>query len=109
MVPPADTYGSAGTRGVRGTEPSCRENPRSPAAPADWPVGASVYHVRKKNGDTGFTSNRNPCPEVATSYQLPDKPKSALVIGAVPTVHVTLGKSRVSGIVPARPLPSDNV
>ncbi len=45
---------------------------------------------------------------VDTSNQLPDSAKSALVAGAVPTVHVTFGVRRVRAIKPVRPVPSVN-
>src|SRR5690349_21959382 len=45
-----------------------------------------------------------PCPDVAGSYQLPLSPKSALSPAVDP--HSMFVVSRVSGIVPERPLPS---
>lgn len=67
-----------------------------------------MYHVRKKYGVAGFTSNTKPCPEVAAAYQLPEKPKSAFVVGVPLATQVTLASRRVSGIAPLRPLPSLN-
>src|SRR6185437_2819616 len=84
-------------------------NQRWPAAPAACPEGAYVYHAKNTIGDSGFTSNTKPCPEVAGANQLPDSAKSAFCAGAPPTTHVTLGVMRVIGMTPARPLPSLNV
>ena len=82
---------------------------RCPAAPAAVPFGMYVYQAAKNAPEFGLTSTVNPCPDVAGSYQFPDRAKSALVGCGVVVEQVTFCVRRVNGIVPVRPVPSVKV
>ena len=77
--------------------------PRSPGTRAVWHIGVPG---RKRVLELGLTSTVKPCPEVAGSYQLPERAKSALVGCGVAAEQVTFCVRRVSGMIPVRPVPS---
>ena len=82
----------------------CPVYQRCPAAPA--PLGTYVYQAKKSAFEFGLTSTVIPYPEVAGSYQFPEKPKSAFVGRALVVEHVTFCVRRVNGMLPVRPEPS---
>ena len=108
-TPPVVSYSVTGIDRIPVVNAACAVYHRCPAAPAAAPFAAYVYQVTNSAPDKGFASITNPCPDVAASYQLPEKPKSGFVVFAAAAAHVTFCVSRVSGTFPLRPLPSLNV
>src|SRR5487761_1908184 len=71
------------------------------------PFGLNVYQAANRLLIDGLMSNMKPWPLVAGSNQLPESKYSDAAAPLSPLVpQVAFGVSRVSGTVPARPLPS---